>query len=162
MSGLRGSRAVEQPTHHAPGLSGVSDLDGMPQLMSGLTRRIASQELYEAGSLRAAGSATSQIMAAATARAMLMIANGLRSRASSCRTCLAADTLLRISALARRPWCPVRGWRLHTELQPFALPPEMLSQQHTAELLEASGWVFRDRGENGVALETLKAKAPPQ
>lgn len=75
-------------------LSGVGDLVGLPQLMSGLTRRIASQELYGPGSLRAAGSATSQIVAAAIARPVLTIANGLRSRASGwCRTCLAADTL---------------------------------------------------------------------
>jgi hypothetical protein len=36
----------------------------------------------------------------------------------------------------------------------------VLAQQHTAELLEAGRRVFGNRCEDGVALETLKAKAP--
>jgi len=79
---------------------GVSGPDRVPQVMSSLTRTIASQELCEAGSSRAAGSATSQIVAAATASMMLRIASGLGSPgslsakapgSSSC-ACLAADT----------------------------------------------------------------------
>ena len=73
----------------------MSGLVGLPQLMSGSTRRSASHELYEAGSFRRAGSAKSQIVAATTARTASTVPNGLRSRTSRWRrTCLAADTLL--------------------------------------------------------------------